>query len=86
MKLLLLLFTLNCSLLTYRISELKQNEFQYDNISKAHITHNNENPFPLTVRRGNNIYNSITKDGRYLFFASDSSGNFDILKCPFLLL
>ncbi|MBK8397287.1 MAG: PD40 domain-containing protein [Leptospiraceae bacterium] len=78
MKLLLLLFTLNCSLLTYRISELKQNEFQYDNISKAHFTHNNENPFPLTVRRGNNIYNSITKDGRYLFFASDSSGNFDI--------
>ena len=70
MKLLLLLFTLNCSLLTYRISELKQNEFQYDNISKAHFTHNNENPFPLTVRRGNNIYNSITKDGRYLFFKS----------------
>ena len=69
---------LNCSLLTYRVSEVKQNEFQYDNISKAHFTHNNEKPFPLTVRRGNNIYNSITKDGKYLFFASDANGNFDI--------
>ena len=68
----------NCSLLTYRTSEVKQNEFQYANISKAHFTPNNEKPFPLTVRRGNNIYNSVTPDGKYLFFASDSSGNFDI--------
>ncbi len=68
----------NCSLLTYRTSEVKQNEFQYANISKAHFTHNNEKPFPLTVRRGNNTYNSVTKDGKYLFFASDSAGNFDI--------
>ena len=74
----LLFFTSQCSLLTYRTSEVEQNKFQYDNITKAHFTHNNENPFPLTVRRGNNIYNSITKDGRYLFFASDSTGNFDI--------
>ncbi|MBP9164806.1 MAG: hypothetical protein KBF99_16630, partial [Leptospiraceae bacterium] len=74
----LFLLTSQCSLLTYRTSEVKQNEFQYTNISKAHFTPNNEKPFPLTVRRGNNIYNSTTRDGKYLFFASDSSGNFDL--------
>ena len=74
----LILFLVQCSLLTYRTSEVKQNEFQYANISKAHFTPNNEKPFPLTVRRGNNIYNSVTPDGKYLFFASDSSGNFDL--------
>lgn len=72
----LLLF--NCSLLTYRASSIKPIEFQYNNISKAHFTPNNEKPYPLTVRRGNNVYNSTTKDARFLFFASDSSGNFDI--------
>ncbi|HMV41083.1 MAG TPA: hypothetical protein PLS71_13745 [Leptospiraceae bacterium] len=74
----LFIFFANCSLLTYRVNEVKPNEFQYENISKAHFTPNNEKPYPLTVRRGNNIYNSTTKDARFLFFASDANGNFDI--------
>ncbi|MCB1191267.1 MAG: PD40 domain-containing protein [Leptospiraceae bacterium] len=73
-----LLFFFGCSLIFYRSSKIKPNEFDYDSISKAHYTSQNENPYPLTVKRGDNLYNSTTEDGRYLFFASNDNGNFDI--------
>lgn len=68
----------SCSLIFYRSPVIKPNEFEYNAISKAHYTPRNEEPYPLTVKRGDNLYNSTTEDGRYLFFASNDNGNFDI--------
>ncbi|HMV77203.1 MAG TPA: hypothetical protein PL163_01645 [Leptospiraceae bacterium] len=67
-----------CSVFFYRSGKVDPVEFQYDKIAEAHYGPHNEKPFPLTVRRGNNLYPSLTKDARYLFFASDSNGNFDV--------
>lgn len=67
-----------CSVFQFQ-SEVKSKEFNYKSISKAHFTPNNERPFPLTVKRGNSVYNSTTSDGHYLFFSDDTNGNFDIL-------
>lgn len=53
-------------------------DFDYSAISKNYFSPTQSKPFPLTVQRGNNIYNSTTKDGRYLFYATDQKGNFDI--------
>ncbi|MDX1959717.1 MAG: tetratricopeptide repeat protein [Leptospiraceae bacterium] len=76
--LLVILLSSNCAVLFYRENSIKPVEFNYKSIEKSHYTNENEEPFPLTVRSGNNIYNSTTKDGKYLFFASDSKGNFDV--------
>ncbi len=78
MKFLILLFFVNCSVLNLFTKKYSPSEFNYETIEKTYFTYQNEKPFPLTVRRGNNIYNSTTKDGRYLFFSSDTKGNFDI--------
>ncbi|WP_420908922.1 biopolymer transporter TolR [Leptospira bandrabouensis] len=53
-------------------------DFDYSAISKNYFSPTQSKPFPLTVQRGNNIYNSTTRDGRYLFYATDQKGNFDI--------
>lgn len=74
---LIFLLTQFCSLFTPS-PQVKSSEFRFDEITKSNFTHQNERPFPLTVRMGNNAYNTTTADGRYLFFASDSAGNFDI--------
>ncbi|HMW05782.1 MAG TPA: hypothetical protein PK079_07355 [Leptospiraceae bacterium] len=52
--------------------------FEYDSIAENYFSRGNEKPFPLTVQRGNNLYNSTTQDGRYLFYTTDHSGNYDI--------
>jgi tetratricopeptide (TPR) repeat protein len=72
------LFFLNCSVLFYRVPSIEPVEFDYKSVSKSYFSPNNELPFPLTVRRSNNINNSITKDGRYLYFSSDTEGNFNL--------
>ncbi|EMJ97431.1 MULTISPECIES: PD40 domain-containing protein [unclassified Leptospira] len=53
-------------------------EFDYGPISKNYFNPENDKPFPLTVQRGNNLYNSTTKDGRYLFYTTGQKGNYDI--------
>jgi Tol biopolymer transport system component len=71
-------FILNCSILELRKDKIQLTDFNYQTIQKNHFNYRNETPFPLTVRSGVNTYNSTTSDGRYLFFASDAKGNFDI--------
>lgn len=68
----------NCSVLFYRLPSIEPVKFDYKSVAKAHFQPKNELPFPLTVRRSNNLYNSISSDGRYLFFSSDTDGNFNI--------
>ncbi len=58
--------------------KIKPITFDYGSISRNYFGPDQNKPFPLTVLRGNNLYNSVTKDGRYLFFATDQNGNFDI--------
>jgi Tol biopolymer transport system component len=52
--------------------------FDYRSISNNYFTPNQSKPFPLTVQRGNNLFNSTTFDGRYLFYTTDQNGNYDI--------
>jgi|GEM_PF-1406021 hypothetical protein len=52
--------------------------FEYQSIAENYFGRGDEKPFPLTVQRGNNLYNSTTLDGRYLFYTTDHSGNYDI--------
>ncbi|TGL64505.1 PD40 domain-containing protein [Leptospira sarikeiensis] len=68
---------LYCSV--FRSSErVRPIEFDYGPISKNYFGPENDKPFPLTVQRGNNLYNSTTKDGRYLFYTTGQKGNYDI--------
>ncbi|TGK04784.1 tetratricopeptide repeat protein [Leptospira semungkisensis] len=60
------------------VERVKPIEFDYGPISKNYFNPDNEKPFPLTVQRGNNLYNSTTKDGRYLFYTTGQKGNYDI--------
>ncbi|EMG12667.1 hypothetical protein LEP1GSC151_2182 [Leptospira interrogans serovar Grippotyphosa str. LT2186] len=53
-------------------------EFNYTSIAVNYFTPENEKPFPLTVQRGNNLYNSTTADGSYLFYTTGQKGNYDI--------
>lgn len=59
-------------------SRIKPIEFNYSSIAVNYFTPENEKPFPLTVQRGNNLYNSTTADGRYLFYTTGQKGNYDI--------
>jgi len=77
--LLSLVFFANCSVVFYRSMSVNLENFQYEKISKAYFGPHHEEPFPLTARRGVNIFGRTTKDGKFLFFASDVSGNMDIL-------
>ncbi|MBE7412958.1 MAG: hypothetical protein L6Q54_03990 [Leptospiraceae bacterium] len=58
--------------------KIKPLNFEYSSISKNYFTPSNEKPFPLTVHRGHNLYNSTTFDGNFLFFTTDQEGNNDI--------
>lgn len=71
------LFLYQCSI--FRASaKIKPLEFNYSSIAVNYFTPENEKPFPLTVQRGNNLYNSTTADGRYLFYTTGQKGNYDI--------
>ncbi|PKA14902.1 PD40 domain-containing protein [Leptospira haakeii] len=67
----------NC-LVFIPVQKVKPIEFDYGPISKNYFNPENDKPFPLTVQRGNNLYNSTTKDGRYLFYTTGQKGNYDI--------
>lgn len=71
------IFTFNCALFQSNVKYSNVN-FDYSAISKNYFSPSQSKPFPLTVQRGNNLYSSTTKDGRYLFYATDQKGNFDI--------
>ncbi|MCW7473428.1 biopolymer transporter TolR [Leptospira levettii] len=75
--LLLILITINCALFQSKVRYANVN-FDYSAISKNYFSPTQSKPFPLTVQRGNNLYSSTTKDGRYLFYATDQKGNFDV--------
>lgn len=67
----------NCVLFREKV-KIKPIPFDYQAIGKNYFNPYNDKPFPLTIQRGNNLYNSVSKDGRYLFYATDKDGNFDI--------
>ncbi|EQA45411.1 WD40-like protein [Leptospira broomii serovar Hurstbridge str. 5399] len=67
----------DCTLLSV-VEKIKPIEFDYGPISRNYFRPDNEKPFPLTVQRGNNLYHSTTKDGRYLFYTTGQKGNFDV--------
>ncbi len=52
--------------------------FEYKSIAENYFAKGDEKPFPLTVQKGNNLYNSTTLDGHYLFYTTDHAGNYDI--------
>ncbi|BDA79710.1 biopolymer transporter TolR [Leptospira kobayashii] len=70
-------FSFACSLFQRSVKIAPVN-FDYKGISKNYFSPSQSKPFPLTVQRGNNLYNSTTADGKYLFYATDQNGNFDI--------
>ncbi|WP_425269924.1 biopolymer transporter TolR [Leptospira kanakyensis] len=70
-------FFSNCVLFQKNV-KMTNVDFDYSAISKNYFSPTQSKPFPLTVQRGNNLYSSTTKDGRYLFYATDQKGNFDI--------
>lgn len=67
----------NCVLFQKNV-KMTNVDFDYSAISKNYFSPTQSKPFPLTVQRGNNLYSSTTNDGRYLFYATDQKGNFDI--------
>lgn len=71
------LTTTHCNLLQ-RSVKIAPVTFDYKSISNNYFSPNQSKPFPLTVQRGNNLYNSTTSDGRYLFYTTDQKGNYDI--------
>ncbi|MBM9579806.1 PD40 domain-containing protein [Leptospira sp. 201903070] len=71
------IFLYQCALLKSS-AKIKPLEFNYSSIAVNYFTPENEKPFPLTVQRGNNLYNSATADGRYLFYTTGQKGNYDI--------
>ncbi|RHX83001.1 PD40 domain-containing protein [Leptospira stimsonii] len=71
------IFFYQCALLKSS-AKIKPLEFNYSSIAVNYFTPENEKPFPLTVQRGNNLYNSATADGRYLFYTTGQKGNYDI--------
>jgi Tol biopolymer transport system component len=72
-----LLFFSHCVLFQKSV-KIQPIPFNYQEISKNYFSPKNDKPFPLTIQRGNNLYNSTTKDGKYLFYATNKEGNFDI--------
>ena len=75
---LILINFIYCNTLIQRKNNLKEIEFDYKNISENYFTPENDKPFPLTVQKGNNIHNSTSKDGKYLYFSTDNKGSYDI--------
>jgi len=75
---LLFIFTFFQCAIFQKSVKIKPLNFEYSSISKNYFTPSNEKPFPLTVHRGHNLYNSTTRDGNFLFFTTDQGGNYDI--------
>jgi Tol biopolymer transport system component len=75
--LLFLIILFNCAVFQ-RTNKITPSEFDYRKISENYFNSGGDKPFPLTVQRGNNLYNSVSKEGKYLFFSTDTNGNFDI--------
>lgn len=77
-SLFIFLFFFSACSLFQSSQRVKPIEFDYGPISKNYFNPENVKPFPLTVQRGNNLYNSTTSDGRYLFYTTGQKGNYDI--------
>lgn len=71
------IFFFDCSIFQKSV-KISPVNFDYKGISKNYFSPSQSKPFPLTVQKGNNLYNSTTADGKYLFYATDQNGNFDI--------
>ena len=71
------LFFLQCAAFQKTV-KITPAAFEYQSIAENYFARGDEKPFPLTVQKGNNLYNSTTLDGRYLFYTTDHSGNYDI--------
>ena len=63
----ILLSSTYCSTLLTKKNKVKEVEFDYEIISKNYFLPGNEKPFPLTVQKGNNLHNTTSKDGKFLF-------------------
>ncbi len=74
----LISFLNNCTTLFNRADNKNRLDFDYKTVSKTYFRPENTKPFPLTVRRGNNLNGSISLDGKYLFFSGDSLSNLNI--------
>jgi Tol biopolymer transport system component len=59
--------------------KIQPEEFDYLAVAKSYFGPLEEEPYPLTVRRGINTFGNTSRDGRFLYFASDAGGNFDIV-------
>ena len=68
----------NCSTFSNKGDETKKLDFDYKTISRTYFRPENTKPFPLTVRRGNNLNGSVSADGRYLYFSGDILSNLNI--------
>ncbi|MCB1158634.1 MAG: PD40 domain-containing protein, partial [Leptospiraceae bacterium] len=75
--LLFLIHTGNCRFLQKREKTLPLT-FDYAKISTNYFSPANEDPYPLTIQRGDNLYNSTTSDGKTLFYTTNNRGNYDI--------
>jgi hypothetical protein len=73
-----LLSIFNCNTFSFRGNETKRLDFDYQTVSRTYFRPENTKPFPLTVRRGNNLNGTISKDGRYLYFSGDIQSNLNI--------
>jgi hypothetical protein len=60
------LFFLQCAAFQKTV-KITPAAFEYQSIAENYFARGDEKPFPLTVQKGNNLYNSTTLDGRYLF-------------------
>ncbi len=74
----ILLSSTYCSTILTKKNKVKEVEFDYEIISKNYFLPGNEKPFPLTVQKGNNLHNTTSKDGKFLFYSSNTKGNYDI--------
>ena len=53
-------------------------KFSYQNIYEDRYQRGNGGIIPITIERGESYSGSITNDQKYLYFSSNSSGNYDI--------
>lgn len=52
--------------------------FSYENLYQDKYTRGNGGIIPITLERGESYSGSITRDQKYLYFSSNTSGNYDI--------
>ena len=53
-------------------------KFSYENLYQDKYKRGNGGVIPITIERGESYSGSITSDQRYLYFSSNTSGNYDI--------